>query len=291
MNIAKLPTEILFEILSQMDNCRDILTFCITNSKNKEMCQKNVIYIIKKTIEKKYPNFQIKKFISQIEEDAKKVLLDSQPFSYSKGSGVYQEEFNQMPSKFISKYNRYNWSDIKDAFIYISKCLETNVEINFLEILPLLDTMWGFGLTEMHTTGEHTYIIDILSNQKFKKLKGYNFDKFIDAFIRYNKHRWMPENNYSQFNQSQLTFSDFVYFTKEKEQQYLLTILCKIFKTNPDSKSFYPQFIDLNLVKRNERDSQSERSETESLDSRSEDERSDTESLDSRSRSSSSSSN
>jgi hypothetical protein len=232
----KLPNEIVYQIVAKMENCRDILNFCITNSQNKEMCQRDSVYLIRKAIERKYPNFPIKNFLLQIKDDIVKAPLDSPLFGYLNGNGVYQKEFDQMPESQISNFNKFKWSEIKENLLYISKCLQTDELIKLERIIPFSNSMWGFKLTPFHSMGEHTHIFTTLSSyissptkRLFEGLKEYNFDILIDALIRFNKHRW--NFDYTRFNQPQFKFTGYVDFNVERNgDRYLITILCKILK-------------------------------------------------------------
>lgn len=280
MNISKLPNEIIYNIVASMENCRDILNFCIINTQNKEMCQKNAKYLIRKAIERKYPNFPIKDFLLQIENDILNVGKESAPFSYLNGNGIYQKEFDMMPDSRIGIYNRFKWTEIKDNLLYISKCIKNNELPDLLKILPFLESMWGFNLTSFYSTGDYTRIIDILNNyndihatesakrKNFESLKKFNFDKLIDVFIRFNKYKWIPQEDYRRFNQPQFSFSGHI---DNDENKYILSILCKILKGNKiinlNVKKSISEYLEERKQSESESDSEGEPEESESEES------------------------
>lgn len=59
----KLPNEVIEEIISNFDSCKDILNFCKINSKTRESCKNNSLLLIKKAIKNKHPLLSIDKYI------------------------------------------------------------------------------------------------------------------------------------------------------------------------------------------------------------------------------------
>jgi hypothetical protein len=247
-----LPKEIVNEIISNMTSCRDILNFCITNSKNKEMCKDDSIYLIKEAIRKKFPKFNVSDFIKKLEMEFDKKNQPSKKFSYLHGNGAYQKEFDSMPDIKINPLNPYSWKDIQKNLLKLSKNLKNNNEDN--DIKNIIDS-FTYEFTEnlkVNITyfgkrqSKSTIFDDILNPYKdfeenYKKLQELNLDEIIDIFIRKNSDKWIDIGNYKEFNfdSNNYCFNIIppVNFPEGTEKRkYVLTILCRILNINENEK-------------------------------------------------------
>lgn len=236
----KLPVEVIDEIVSNLDSCKNILNFCIINSKNKELCKNDSLYLIKRAIGKKYPTFQINNFIKQISDDIDKLDKKSSPFSYLDGKGVYQEDFDAMTDTKIAKRNYYTWKDVRNSLLYLSESIKTDKSLSDIDVdefLPLVDSI-NSGVELPDTLQESLDIMKKIIVKRVNDIKNLgNFDRFIDLFIIFNKFKWTT-NDYNKYNYKDIKFLPPVYFKKDTDKhKYILTILCKIL--NPKSETIY----------------------------------------------------
>ena len=226
MNIQKLPVEMIYQIVTSMDSCSDILNFCITNSENKSICKENSHYLIKKAIERKYPGFRVTEFTKQISEDFDKALRNSSEFSYLNGTGIYQKDFDAMPDTFISATNRYRWTAIKTSLLFISQALKDKRTITMTgQLLPFMDSFGDFKFNS-----EARPFLEIFRTRRFGDFQSLYFDSFIDIFVRLNKESWAPiyEKYAVTTGPFCFNFTGSVDPPSGDKQKYILTILCKI---------------------------------------------------------------
>lgn len=250
--MENLPNEIIHEILiTNMNSCKDILNFCITNSKNKEMCKDDSIYLIKQAIRKKFPSFNVNAFVEKLNIEFDKKKTPSKKFSYLHGNGTYQKEFDSMSDIKINPERPYLWSDVKKNLLKLSKILKDN-NINELKIiinsLPSISKFWiRFMEITINDPDNINKKINYILNpykdfeEKYKKLQELNLDEIIDIFIRKNSDKWIDIGNYKQFNFNSKNYCfniiPPVNFPEGTEKRkYILTILCRILNINNSQK-------------------------------------------------------
>lgn len=263
-SMNKLPREIVNEIISNLNSCKDVLNFCITNSGNKELCKNDSIYLIKTIIQKKFPSFQVNDFIKEISLDFDKINNESsKKFSYLNGTGVYQMEFDKMPDVGIfsshSNFYYYTWKQVHDTLLHISKAIKDakidNIRKNIIisDFTKVFASYAESARTNVYLPNNEIETLNVLytltirnlgiDDAKLEKdLNEIDFDKFIDTFIIFNKHLWIDK--YEKFED--IKFIQPVYFEKGMDKKkYILTILCKIL--NLKDSGLAPYIINLNL--------------------------------------------
>lgn len=253
------PKNVLHQILQHAGDCREIMSFCQTNSEHYELFKKDAVYVLIMAIENKYKEHDVQQFTKQLYTDIKRCGLKSPPFAYLSGTGIYQKEFDQMPVKQISPSTNVTWKEIRDSLLYLSKSFKDNRIPKSKKYYPLLralnqnlykrnstiplDTMslvLPSDKTKLIYNGESRFsrarlkyigqrdeggkACDI-NDPVFKMLKSINFDKYIDEIIKLNKHRWTTPHRFdARFHYPLVIPSD------THTQPVLIKILCAILK-------------------------------------------------------------
>lgn len=213
-----LPKAILHQILQNLEDCKDIMSFCQTSKAHHKLCEQDLIYILTKAIEKKYGR-DGSQFTKLLFRDIKRSEFISPPFAYLSGTGLYQREFDSMPDTPIHKLTAVTWKDIQNSLKHLSKSFKNNqtpkmkkyyallialrenvykrksvIPLDTVSLVLLHDKSKLIHNGDSKFTRERLKYIGLQqcdsADPVYKMLKSQNFDLFIDELIKFNKHRF-----------------------------------------------------------------------------------------------------